>query len=103
MIISVAFILTPEDVNSLNSVEEWMWFRIAMYSAIVVFWVPICKWLTIGKIRNKELDENQRAHEGDDGDRPSWVPASSPAGDRRDSADEGGRFDKFRHWELPLR
>lgn len=62
MIISLAFSLTPEDVNSLNSVEEWMWFRVAIYSAIVVFWVPICKCLTIGKIRNKELDESQRTH-----------------------------------------
>ena len=60
MIVSLVFNLTPEEVKSLNSVEEWMIFRLIMYSGILAFWVPICKWLTSGEVNRKDLSENER-------------------------------------------
>lgn len=61
MIISSVFRLSPEEVKSLNSVEEWMVFRLIMYSGVVILWVPICKWLTLGKVNQKGLSDEQRS------------------------------------------
>jgi putative Mn2+ efflux pump MntP len=61
MIISSVFNLSPEEVKSLNSVEEWMVFRLIIYAGVVVFWVPICKWLTLGKVRRKDVSDQERS------------------------------------------
>lgn len=59
MIISVVFDLNPDEVRSLNSVEDWMFFRLAMYTSVIILWVPICKWLTYSKVRNQQLSNEE--------------------------------------------
>lgn len=61
MIISAVFGLSPDEVKSVNSVEDWVFFRLAMYTGVVIFWVPICKWLTYSKVRNQQLSDDERS------------------------------------------
>lgn len=61
MLISLSTGLTPAEVKSLNSIEEWMAFRLMMYAAVLVLWVPICKGLTLPKVRRKNITDEERA------------------------------------------
>lgn len=56
LIISRIFNLGPDEVRSLNVVEDWMFYRLLMYALIVIFWVPICRWLTFGVMKQTDLD-----------------------------------------------
>lgn len=57
MIVSVSFGLTPEQISSVNSIDNWMYFRLSMYLLVVACWVPICRWLTHKKLKRDDLSE----------------------------------------------
>lgn len=61
MIVSSLFGLKPDEVKALNSIEDWMVFRLVLYTSAVILWVPICKWLTFGKLRNQDLSEEEHS------------------------------------------
>jgi len=61
MIIAAVLRVSPEEVRSVNLIEDWMYYRISFYVAVVLGWTPMCHWITRPRnITADSTEEEQR-------------------------------------------
>lgn len=52
----------PEEIKSINLIDEWQYYRIGFYALLMALWIPTCRYITRPKITKEEeqTDEERK-------------------------------------------
>ena len=61
MVIAAFTETSAEDITSYNLVDEWQWYRIALYVGLIACWPIISRYATRTQANEKEASEDEGA------------------------------------------